>query len=60
MSKGHADHRVVIRDENGRIIKDTPAENFSLALPIYEAELESLAPAHSVALQHGARIIRQS
>lgn len=57
MGKIHVPHRVVTRDEDGRIVGDIERENYVLAREIFE----QLVPGRgqTVTLQHGARIIMQ-
>lgn len=57
MGKIHVDHRVVIRDQNGKILADHLCKDFACAKPLYDDLSASLADGHEVSLQHGARVI---
>ncbi len=47
--------RVVVRDENERIVSDTTAPHFAGAKPIYDDT--ELKPGQMVTLQHGIRVM---
>jgi len=55
MGKIHVQHRIVVRDQNDRIVSDEPHESFATAKPALDQT--EVKPGQSVTLQHGARII---
>lgn len=55
MGKLHVSHRIVIRDENDRIVSDEPYDNFVDGKDAFD-RVEAL-PGQTVSLQHGARVI---
>lgn len=57
MSKWAMSHRVVVRDEDGKIVKETPCEHFAEGKPIYDAAVKDLPEGHSVCLQAGIRVM---
>ena len=57
MGKKHCDHRVVLRNPDGRILEDYPFENFACAYPEFERLSLSLSEGHKLTLQHGARVV---
>lgn len=59
MGKTHVDHRIVIRDADGQILRDELARDFVAGLALFLARAADLQPGQSVTLQHGARIVRQ-
>lgn len=58
MGKGFCAHRVVERDSQDRIIADRVCEDFAEAEPLWREGCAGLPEGHSLALQHGARVIR--
>jgi hypothetical protein len=54
------DHRIVIRDQHDKIVSDVHALDFAAAMPLYEAALQGMQEGQTVALQHGARVVRAS
>ena len=60
MGKIHVEHRIVVRDQNDRIVSDQPARSFVVADPLYDTAVSKRLPGQTVTLQHGARIIRKS
>jgi hypothetical protein len=57
MGKIHLDHRVVVRDQTGKIVADHNRKYFASAKPLYDELAASLDDGHEVSLQHGARVI---
>ncbi|OOY16703.1 hypothetical protein [Thioclava sp. DLFJ4-1] len=55
MGKFHVCHRIVIRDEDDRIVSDEPYDNFIEGKDAFD-RVEAM-PGQTVALQHGARVI---
>jgi|6_EtaG_2_1085325.scaffolds.fasta_scaffold236228_2 hypothetical protein len=55
MGKTYGPHRVVIRNENDRIISDEEFEHFAAAKPAYDDT--QVPDGCIVTLQHGARVI---
>jgi hypothetical protein len=60
MGKLRVDHRIVIRDQHDKIVSDVHAPDFAAARPLYEAALLDMRDGQTVALQHGARVVRAS
>jgi hypothetical protein len=59
MTKLQTDHRVVIRDQNDRIVLDEKHPHFAAASPAFEAQKAHLPEGHVLTLQHGARVIKR-
>jgi uncharacterized protein involved in tellurium resistance len=57
--KIQVNHRIVVRDQSGRIITDRDASCLLFAKPLFEEECLDLKDGCSVALQHGARIVQK-
>ncbi len=57
MGKLHCDHRVVTRDKNDRIIRETSHAHFAEAKPVFDARKDELNTDEVLTLQHGARVI---
>ncbi|WP_295532877.1 hypothetical protein [uncultured Thioclava sp.] len=55
MGKIYVQHRIVVRDQNDRIVIDESHESFTAAKPAFDQIV--VRPGQSVTLQHGARII---
>lgn len=55
MGKLHVSHRIVIRDENDRIVSDEPYDNFVEGKAAFDkCEAET---GQEISLQHGARVV---
>ncbi|WP_176084249.1 hypothetical protein [Martelella sp. HB161492] len=57
MGKTFVRHRLVLRDQNDRIILDLSFDSFAEAQPHYIEASATLKAGYSLCLQHGARII---
>jgi hypothetical protein len=57
MGKSHCDHRVVTRDQQGKIVRDDPFDSFATGEPAYQVAVKDMNAGQEVALQHGARVI---
>jgi hypothetical protein len=57
MGKIEVNHRVVTRDQSGKIISDEEYVSFAVAKPFYDKATAKLESGHEVCLQHGARVI---
>jgi hypothetical protein len=57
MGKTGVDHRVVVRDQTGKIVIDHHRKDFASAKPLYDEMVASLVDGHEISLQHGIRII---
>ena len=55
MGKLHLSHRIVIRDENDRIVSDEPYDSFVDGKDAFD-RVEAL-PGQTISLQNGARVI---
>ena len=59
MAKGFAPHRVVTRDADGKIVRDEHHDSFAQAEPEWRERCGGLENGQTVALQHGARVIKE-
>jgi hypothetical protein len=58
MAKGFCAHRVVVRSADDVIVHDEECHGFAEAEPVWIDRQSICPPGGSVALQHGARIMK--
>lgn len=60
MGKMHVDHRIVVRDKTGNIVREESATSFVDGKPIFDLACKALEDGQVAYFQHGARIIFRS
>lgn len=57
MGKIHVDHRVVVRNADDQIVRETAHGSFVAAKPVFDEQKTRLEDGEVLTLQHGIRVI---